>query len=133
MKCLLGSAWSWTAVALVCAASSARADGFADMSGGPGLVEGLAVMEDLDPVAGSRTDSTPKISAYAFRTQARSSLPETDRSRSYGAADPFANSRAVFPLLVDDLAPTRVATARPMTGRSVGVRPSLPLARPESR
>jgi hypothetical protein len=132
MKRSLGSMWSWTTVALVCAGASAHAEGFNELTGGPGLVEGLAVMNDLEPSATVAEPAT-RLSAYTFTTQARASTPAVDRSRSYGVADPFASSRAVFPLLVDDLTPNRVAVARPMTGRSVGARPSLPLARPESR
>jgi len=68
-----------------------------------------------------------------FTTDARSSTPDAERARSYASADPFSGTRAVLPLLVADLSPNRSAGVRPLTGRSVGARPSLPLARPESR
>jgi hypothetical protein len=128
------STLSWTTVALVCAGSAVRA---ADMNLADldrGVVDGLAVMRDLEPIdAATPPRPASKLSAYTFRTEARSSMPDVDRSKSYGEADPFANSRAVLPLLVDDLNPNQASYVRPMTGRSVGARPSLPLARPESR
>lgn len=133
MKRSPGSMLSWTTIALVCAGGVAHAEGMMPAVGGPGVIDGLAVMSDLEPIDVRPVEPAARLSAYTVSTQARSSMPEVDRSRSYGVADPFASSRAVLPLLVDDLTPNRVVVARPMTGRSVGARPSLPLARPESR
>jgi len=128
------STLSWTTVALVCAGSAARASDLTLSSVGGGVVDGLAVMRDLEPIDSTPAPRfTPKRSATTFRTEARASTPETDRSKTYSAVDPFASSRVVLPLLVDDLVPGQASMMRPMTGRSVGARPSLPLARPESR
>jgi len=133
MKRSLGSMLSWTTIALVCAGGVAHAEGMIPLVTGPGVIDGLAVMHDLEPIADQPAQTAVRLSAYTFSTQARASMPDVDRSRSYGSVDPFASTRAVLPLLVEDLSPNRVVVARPMTGRSVGARPSLPLARPESR
>jgi hypothetical protein len=45
----------------------------------------------------------------------------------------FANSKAVMPLLVSDIEPVVVAVSRPLSGRSVGARPSLSFAKPLTR
>lgn len=128
------SALSWTTVALVCAGSAARAADMSLAAMNSGVVDGLAVMRDLEPIdVATSPRPAAKVSVYTFRTEARSSLPDMDRSKSYGETDPFASSRAILPLLVDDLNPNQASYVRPMTGRSVGARPSLPLARPESR
>lgn len=125
---------SWATVALVSVGTATRAEDVSLAGLGRGVVDGLAVMRDLEPVEGGVPAlPTPKPSAYTFRSEARASTPEVDRSKSYASSDPFANSRAVLPLLVEDLTPGSAAVGRPMTGRSVGARPSLPLARPESR
>jgi len=101
------------------------------------VVTGLAVTQDLEPMATdvvpSRRLAAATPATFSFATEARSSTPDMDRSRSYASADPFASTRVVLPLLVLDLNPSRPSGLRPLTGRSVGARPSLPLARPESR
>lgn len=131
---LIRSTFSWTTVALVCAGSTARAADLTLSAVGAGVVDGLAVMRDLEPIdAAPAPRFTPKLSATTFRTEARASTPDLDRSKSYSAVDPFASSRVVLPLLVEDLVPDQASVMRPMTGRSVGARPSLPLARPGSR
>lgn len=137
MKCLgsILTTMTWTSVALVCAGTVARAGDITYGSLDQGVVDGLAMMQDLEPLdasAASRVASR-KVTSSAFRVEARSSTPDVDRSKSYTSADPFAGTRSVLPLLVADLNPQAMAVARPMTGRSVGARPSLPLARPESR
>jgi len=126
MKWSLDSMRSWTTIALVCAGGIANANEIHLTGGGPGLVDGLAVMQDLEPISDRPSEPASRLSAYTVGTQARSSTPEVD-------PDPFASSRAILPLLVDDLNPNQASYVRPMTGRSVGARPSLPLARPESR
>ncbi|MFM7244118.1 MAG: hypothetical protein ACKO40_08075 [Planctomycetaceae bacterium] len=125
---------SWATVALVSVGTATRAEDLNLAEHGHGVVDGLAVMRDLEPIADVVAASpTSKPSAFTFRTEARASTPAVDRAKSYGSSDPFASSRAVLPLLVVDLTPSHASVARPMTGRSVGARPSLPLARPESR
>lgn len=124
---------AWSCIALVSVGTASRA---ADIPYGS-VVSGLAGMQDLEPVNAAparMTLTTPSTaSAFTFTTEARFSTPDAERSRSYASADPFAGTRAVLPLLVADLSPNRSAGVRPLTGRSVGARPSLPLARPESR
>jgi hypothetical protein len=124
---------AWSCIALVSVGTASRA---ADISY-DSVVSGLAEMQDLEPIDASPARATPaarpSASAFTAITEARSSTPDADRSRSYASADPFAGTRAVLPLLVIDLSPNRSPGVRPLTGRSVGARPSLPLARPESR
>ena len=124
---------AWSSLALVSAGTASHA---ADIPYGS-VVTGFAVTRDLEPVNAAparMTLTTPSTaSAFTFTTEARSSTPDAERSRSYASADPFSGTRAVLPLLVADLSPNRSAGVRPLTGRSVGARPSLPLARPESR
>ncbi len=128
------SVLSWTSLVLVCAGTAARGNDISLASLDRGVVDGLAAMRDrepLDPVTAAEVSR--KVSASTFRVEARQSVPDVNRSRSYSVADPFACTRVVLPLLVVDLTPNQAAVARPLTGRSVGARPSLPLARPESR
>jgi hypothetical protein len=126
-----------TSIAFVSAGTVSRATdiNYASLDGS--VVNDFAVMQDLEPLPVPATPATrpvPTTSAtYTFTTEARSSTPDVDRSKSYAAADPFASTRAVLPLLVLDVNPNKSSGVRPMTGRSVGARPSLPLARPESR
>lgn len=128
---------TWTSIVVACAGTVSRATDISYAGLDRSVVDGLAVMQDLEPVHVD-TASVPRIApnkfaAYTFTSEARSSTPELDRSKSYASADPFASTRAVLPLLVLDLIPNRSSGVRPLTGRSVGARPSLPLARPESR
>lgn len=100
------------------------------------VVGDFAVMTDLEPlsqIAAMRRDdltasaSTVKISTAAD-TQLRSSVPAANRSRSlFGGGEVFANSAAVLPLLVADLEPPIAPVSRPLSGRLVGARPSLPI------
>jgi hypothetical protein len=125
---------AWSSIALVSVGTASRAADIAYGGLDRGVVTGLAGIQDLEPVDAAPARLTPTAaSAFTFTTEARSSTPDADRSRSYASADPFSGTRAVLPLLVADLSPNRSAGVRPLTGRSVGARPSLPLARPESR
>jgi hypothetical protein len=97
------------------------------------VVGSLSVMGDLEPVinlASLEQSSTAPvaIASPAFRAgfQTRSSVPAVDRSQSYASHELFANSKSVVPLLVSDIEPAMVSVVRPMSGRSVGARPSLP-------
>lgn len=128
---------TWTSIAFVSAGTISRASDINYASLDRSVVSDLAIMQDLEPLSTPATPAmrpVPATSAtYTFTTEARSSTPDVDRSKSYAAADPFASTRAVLPLLVLDVNPNKASGVRPMTGRSVGARPSLPLARPESR
>jgi hypothetical protein len=104
------------------------------------VVGDFAVMTDLEPlsqIAALRRDdlstsaslSVVKTSAAAD-TQLRSSVPAANRSQSlFGTGEVFANSAAVLPLLVADLEPPIGPVSRPLSGRLVGARPSLPINR----
>lgn len=131
------STMPWISVVCVCAGTVSRAADLTYAGLEQSVIAGLEGMKIPEPVSGDAFSNivpaatTP--STFTFATEVRSSTPRVDRSRSYASADPFAGTRAVLPLLVLDLDPTRPVGVRPMTGRSVGARPSLPLARPESR
>lgn len=97
------------------------------LGGSSGIVEGLAVLGDLQPVAAleSTTASLSVGGAASVRPAlVRQSVPARDRALSYRDADVFALSKAVMPLLVADLEPRGASIARPMSGRSVGARPA---------
>ena len=125
---------AWSSIALVSVGTASRAADIAYGGLDRGVVTGLAGIQDFEPVNAAPARLTPTAaSTFTYTIEARSSTPDADRSRSYASADPFSGTRAVLPLLVADLSPNRSAGVRPLTGRSVGARPSLPLARPESR
>jgi hypothetical protein len=102
------------------------------------VVGDFAVMTDLEPlsqVAAMRRDdlsaspTSVKTSASAD-TELRTSMPATNRSRSlFGNGEVFVNSAAVLPLLIGDLEPAVAPVSRPLSGRLVGARPSLPINR----
>ena len=102
------------------------------------VVGDFAVMTDLEPlsqVAAMRRDdlsaspTSVKTSASAD-TALRTSVPATNRSRSlFGNGEVFGNSAAVLPLLIGDLEPAVAPVSRPLSGRLVGARPSLPINR----
>lgn len=102
------------------------AEGF--LAGHDGIVGGLAVLGDLEPLAAiDRSKSAsigPVVTPAARQSLGRQSLPARDRSLSYRNADLFALSKAAVPLLVADLEPRQASVARPMSGRSVGARPA---------
>jgi hypothetical protein len=95
-------------------------------------------MNDLEPLAEiaamqrheSAIPTYAKASSAAADTHLRASVPAANRSRSlFVGGDVFANSAAVLPLLVGDMGPAVSPVSRPMSGRLVGARPSLPLTR----
>lgn len=95
--------------------------------GGRSLVGGLAVPSDLQATSG--VESTPAllplgVAPVSKQSLARQSVPARDRAASYRDADVFSLSKSAVPLLVMDLEPRAAAVAQPMSGRSVGARPS---------
>ena len=106
---------------------------------GNSVVGDLAVMNDLEPLSAiaaltrNELSAAPTFVSAAVTpadTQLRASVPASNRSRSLVASgEVFANSAAVLPLLVGDMEPVVSTVSRPMSGRLVGARPSLPLNR----
>lgn len=89
-----------------------------------GTASGFAVAAgDLPAQASGRQVTLADGVASAVKSRARQSLPAQDRAASYREGDLFRHSRVVVPLLVMDLEPVRFTSVRPMSGRSVGVRP----------
>jgi len=112
-------------VVLVAAGSAVGEESF--FGGNGGIVEGLAVFGDLEP-AGAIEPSTSSLTLAATspmkQAMTRQSVPAQDRAVSYRGSEVFALSKTAMPLLVADLEPRGVSVARPMSGRSVGARPS---------
>ena len=130
---------SWAALATVVMTAAGQAGGLsADGDATGGVVGGLSVMADLEPLAEIAamqrgTILTDVSGGKGFAkpdTQLRSSVPAINRARSYAPSEVFANSKSVMPLLVSDIEPVVVAVSRPLSGRSVGARPSLSFAKP---
>ena len=95
-------------------------------------------MNDLEPLAEiaamqrheSAIPTYPKALSRSADTHLRASVPASNRSQSlFVGGDVFANSAAALPLLVGDMGPAVGPVSRPMSGRLVGARPSLPLNR----
>jgi len=103
------------------------------------VVGDFAVMTDLEPlsqVAAMRRDDLLASPAAIIKkpiaadTELRTSVPAANRSRSlFGSGEVFANSAAVLPLLIGDLELPVGPVSRPLSGRLVGARPSLPINR----
>ncbi|MEX1075236.1 MAG: hypothetical protein WED27_02155 [Pirellulales bacterium] len=123
--CLQGLVFVMPVVVLVAAGPAVGEESFFGGSGG--IVEGLAVFGDLEP-AGAIEPSTPSLTLAATipmkQAMTRQSVPARDRAVSYRGSEVFALSKTAMPLLVADLEPRGVSVARPMSGRSVGARPS---------
>ena len=120
------------------AAGSASAVDLSPAVTGDSVVGDLARMNDLEPLAEiaamqqheSAIPTYAKASTASADTHLRASVPATNRSQSlFVGGDVFANSAAVLPLLVGDMGPAVSPVTRPMSGRLVGARPSLPLNR----
>jgi hypothetical protein len=108
------------------APAALAAEGF--LAGPDGIVGGLAVLGDLEPLAAIDRSTSVGIGAVSTPTNrpglGRQSLPAQDRALSYRSSDLFALSKSAVPLLVADLEPRQASVARPMSGRSVGARPA---------
>jgi len=121
------------------AAGSASAVDLSPAFTGDSVVGDLARMNDLEPLAEiaamqrheqSAIPTYARASTASADTHLRASVPASDRSQSlFVGGDVFANSAAVLPLLVGDMGPAVSPVSRPMSGRLVGARPSLPLNR----
>jgi hypothetical protein len=102
------------------------AEGFLADAGG--VVGGLTVLGDFEPVAATvrpaRTSNGSVAAASPRQSLGRQSLPARDRSLTYRSADLFSLSKTAVPLLVADLEPRQASVARPMSGHSVGARPT---------
>jgi hypothetical protein len=131
---------SCSAVAILgIAAGTASAGDVLPSFTGDSVIGDLARMNDLEPLAEiaamqrheqSAIPTYAKISTAPADTHLRASVPAVNRSQSlFVAGEVFANSAAVLPLLVGDMGPVVSPVSRPMSGRLVGARPSLPLPR----
>lgn len=123
--CLRGLAFVMPVVVLLFSGPAVGGESFFSSSGG--IVEGLAVVGDLKPAgAGEPSTSSLTLAAASPMKQAmtRQSVPTRDRAVSYRGSEVFALSKTAMPLLVVDLESRGVSVARPMSGRSVGARPS---------
>jgi hypothetical protein len=131
---------SCSAVAILgIAAGTASAGDVLPSFTGDSVIGDLARMNDLEPLAEiaamqrheqSAIPTYAKTSTTPADTHLRASVPAVNRSQSlFVAGEVFANSAAVLPLLVGDMGPVVSPVSRPMSGRLVGARPSLPLTR----
>jgi len=120
------------------AAGSAGAVDLTPAFTGDSVVGDLARMNDLEPLteiaAMQRHESAiptyARASTASADTHLRASVPASNRSQSlFVGGDVFANSATALPLLVGDMGPAVGPVSRPMSGRLVGARPSLPLNR----
>ncbi len=96
------------------------------------IVGGLANIGDMEPLADRGNDEAATAGAAkmtasvkaSIGASVRQSVPVRDRSVTYRTAELFRNSKVALPLLVADLEPQVVFAPQPMSGRSVGARPS---------
>jgi hypothetical protein len=102
------------------------------------IIGGLANIGDMEPLAdrdngeAARADAAKMTASVKASVGAsvRQSVPVRDRSATYRTAELFRNSKVALPLLVADLEPNVISVPQPMSGRSVGARPSAPWTRP---
>jgi len=97
-----------------------------------GIIGGLANFGDMESLVdrgngeAARADAeklTASVKA-SIGASVRQSVPVRDRSVTYRTAELFRNSKVALPLLVADLEPHVISVPQPMSGRSVGARPS---------
>ena len=96
------------------------------------IIGGLANFGDMESLVdrgkgeAARADAeelTASVKA-SIGASVRQSVPVRDRSVTYRTAELFRNSKVALPLLVADLEPHVISVPQPMSGRSVGARPS---------
>lgn len=126
MSMLMRQAGGWSVIALA-SAGGLRAVA-ADSFGGSGLaiVESFAVSGDLDLASSSGPAPTIAVRKSAVTRSTLTSVKPVAAKTGAAGSTFFTNSKSVVPLLVADLEPAAVPVSRPMAGRSVGVRPSMP-------
>ena len=96
------------------------------------IIGGLANIVDMEPLAdrghgeATTTDAATTTASVkaCIGANVRQSVPFRDRAATYRTAELFRNSKVALPLLVADLEPQVVFVPQPMSGRSVGARPS---------
>lgn len=96
------------------------------------IIGGLANIGDMEPLADrgnyevATADAAKKTASVkaSIGASVRQSVPVRDRSVTYRTAELFRNSKVALPLLVADLEPHVISVPQPMSGRSVGARPS---------
>jgi hypothetical protein len=97
-----------------------------------GIVGGLTVLGDLEPLAANERSTTVGTGASAtvakWQSIDQQSLPR-DRAPANRTAVLFVLSKSAVPLLVADLEPRSASVAQPMKGRSVGVKASSAMLR----
>jgi hypothetical protein len=128
---------SWSTVVVASIGTAHAGDMAPGSFDAANLVGGLAAMNDLEPLAEAAAiaqqkdrfvSARPAMPLIGAATELRASVPAVDRSRSLvSGGDVFANSKSVLPLLVSDMESVVSPVSRPMSGRLVGARPSLPL------
>ena len=102
------------------------------------IIGGLANFGDMEPLADRSNGEAARVDAEkltasvkaSIGASVRQSVPVRDRAATYRAAELFRNSKVALPLLVADLEPQVIFVPQPMSGRSVGARPSAPWTRP---
>ena len=92
-------------------------------------MEPLMDLDNGEAAAAEAAESTASVKA-SIGASVRQSVPVRDRATNYRAAELFRNSKVALPLLVADLEPQVIFVPQPMSGRSVGARPSAPWTRP---
>lgn len=86
----------------------------------------------LDAVGGSAPAAKAR-SASSSRSGVRQSVPDRDRAALYRSDEVFGYSKVALPLLVVDIESRQLGfDVLPMSGRSVGARPSAAWTRPLS-
>jgi len=125
---LLNSCLAMTAVGVASTAAHAAQP----LTTESGFVVNLVDVRDLEPLMSQKAGPTVATSRAADRLARPAAPVEMAAIRTRDASDLFSNSRAVLPLLVGDLEAQTVSYAalRPMSGSSVGARPSLPWSKP---
>jgi hypothetical protein len=133
MKSIVRLASCVAAIAFGASISVARGADATPASVDAGVVGSLVGLHDLvAPAIANPTAFKPSFPGAGIPLErldaVRSSVPVENRSQKYdrSSRDLFVNSKSIVPLLVDDLAPAAAQIVRPMSGRFVGIRASLP-------
>jgi hypothetical protein len=118
-------------VALTVASSGSPSEAGDGFSGS--LVGEFADMTDMEPLLAMDASgkSAAKPRPASAKTGVRQSVPDRDRAASYRSDEFFGYSKVAVPLLVVDIEPRQLGfDVLPMSGRSVGARPSAAWTRP---